>query len=330
MHVQAPRHLLAPNLHIAVCRLPRQELLLLAAAAFKELYMERGMCEPKYRSKNRSSRHCDKTYMLQTEMTERGLAYARMQLGLAGDAEEACARGSMAAAPADDEDAEGAKEGQLQPFLTGKGKPVPAGAQAARHGIDASTAAAIVRRAVASCVPRGPQRAQLEAAADALLEPLDSVAVFAHSGACLPGFKMRSAASPASWTRSYPSSFAVAQSSLLVPMQSAARRPAGAKQLVYVHTYAELAPRQLRAGADAHAQAVAAAAAQWQGPYAVVEVLADSKSVTITGLPAMNSKPPVPGIGRSDLFLLPLRGLLSQQIVVKPSDKGLLWFLRCS
>lgn len=73
-----PSNLLSPNLHVAVCRLPDQELAYGPAACFAEWWMERYMLTPKKRSKFRTVRNPEITYLKHTEMLSRALRLCRV------------------------------------------------------------------------------------------------------------------------------------------------------------------------------------------------------------------------------------------------------------
>lgn len=72
-----PSSLLSPNLHCALCRLLRQELVCGPASCALELWVERYLLNLKKRSKYKTTKDAEKTFVLHSELTGRSLAECR-------------------------------------------------------------------------------------------------------------------------------------------------------------------------------------------------------------------------------------------------------------
>ena len=82
MHVQAPASLLTPNLHIMVCRLPRQEAIRGNAAQERELWMEREMGNYRGPQVNKTTSDPEKSNLRNQQATGSALAVLRAQYDL--------------------------------------------------------------------------------------------------------------------------------------------------------------------------------------------------------------------------------------------------------
>jgi hypothetical protein len=322
--LQVPATMLSPNLHIALCRLRRQERERGGAAEDGELYLERFMRGPRSRVKANLVTNCDHTYVCHREIARRPLWAAQVEHGCL----------SRHGGLADDcDDLPGTNETGF--CLVRKGLLLTKQTRTAKLGLLPADARIIVR---AVCNRSGCQ--QFVACIPDLL---DWVQVIAHHSACTPGCILRSKAAPP-YLRTYPSSFVSLAARSLIPLQLDARQPTGGVLIAYLHQYVQLQPghpageggdeqtddpaslAEERAGKQLHTHQ-----ATWAGPYALVELLAEQTAEVMCGTRTRIANKPAANLATEALYACPLSALCKQQIVLDTKQgANILRFLDCT
>lgn len=309
---QLTRSFLSPNLHIAVCRLPRQEALRGPAARDKDFWMERFLRKPKARIQGNLVRNIDMTYALHTEVTERALVNARVNHGC----ESSYGMLTMdedAIADPDERDA----VGDMRQLLR-QGAAITRGVTTPKCGLMPDDARAVVDSVCSALAPRPVRRVLGE-----LTDILRWVAVTAHHSARAPGCLLRSVASPTNLRRKQ-SSFATVRQSALIPLDSdqrgaANQAPPRGVAVVYCHAFLHLARLGGRGAPPTEEEAGFAlfrAADSWAGDYALVEVPPAQRRSVFVGTPTRSCHSVNRAVRLADLCMVPLADIRQQLILV--------------
>ena len=291
--------MLTPNLHCAVCRLPRQEAVRGNAARETELWMERYMLVIKGRSKYKTIQHVEKSFVLNTESTARSLARLSAYHGCTFQKRR---RG-------------GVEEQAL--LLTGKG--VSLASAAGRHltGTQAEGTAVLVHAL---------QRQQLGRVGDGApdsdggsVEGGSGVRLQVHLNASLCGVKIASAGTSARQgsCRAFPSSFVRAEArstiSLAVSggaLASAARsRPPSLQGHVYAYVQWFLQATLPVTNASVAGRGVPQ---EVVCNYAVVQCLQGPVQHDFAGTPTVLATEPVTRLPLGQCWLVPLHAIVAQ------------------
>lgn len=317
--LQVPRGMVKPNLHIAKCRLPRQERQRGPAARHVELWMERGMRVPKMRCKNKTVSKCEITYLCHSQMSLRGLQQAMVVEGmLSGENLDQYGQPRITV-----------RSDTSQPLLLGAAMVVTSLSRTAKRGVTAALARRII---TAACVHSRGTPAALAAAVLGAQDVLAAVLVTAHGSTQLPGYQLRSAAA-SDFVRTFDSSFVSVHPRKLVPLRQLDQRLTGPAEVVYVHTLVQLEPHAVGGSDDGLVAAMAPHAALWKGPYAVVERLGECKRIVFVSTPLHSADAPHLRLAHDSLSLYIVRAhdLLEQQMVLRQrADSNRLHFLQCA
>jgi hypothetical protein len=267
--MQVPESMLSPNLHIATCRLPEQEALRGNAANDIELWFERWMLIIKKRSKYRTIGHVEKSYILNTELTERALL-------------KHCMYHKCALIKADPGDAQSV----VSTFLCGNGEHISSRSRVMKCGLDKDAAetvvSALLRASPVDSVTIG--NAQMD---EACLKLLDTAVVTVHKSAEVLGIRFHSrAATPRGVrSRSLACSFMRVFARYLIPVGESLRRlPMMPEQqrgmcICYVHSFV-----RIRCHGYQHDQLDRT---EWDGDYALVEALGNPKLFILASMKSL-------------------------------------------
>lgn len=309
--------MLSPNLHVARCRLHRQEEERGGSSGDGEMWQEGFMRGPKQRVEAGLVQKCDVTYVRHHEAASRALRFAQVEHG--------CVSGYAGFCADTDEPADHA---QSKMQLVRAGQRITALARTPKCGLVPEQA-----RAIVSAVRR-----KLCTREHMVQEQLAWVLVTAHHSARIPGSILRSKAAPPHM-RTWASSFVTVKKRSLLSLGE--QLSAGTTVVAYIHAYVNLQPmpRADAAPADdedeaadaAEGQAFLAQAERWAGPFAVLEVLQNQGSKQMVGQTVLTANTPDSGVTFSSLWVAPLQVLCMQQVVLAERDGAVeLHFLDCS
>jgi hypothetical protein len=318
--VQVPDHMLKPNILVAVTRLRGQEAERGPSARDGDLFMERFMAKPKRKVQQGIVRNVEQTYISAMEMTDRALRRAIVHQGCAS------AHGLLE----EDPDAHLPSHRLLH-----RGKPVTVQARTAKHGLMPKHAETSMN---AVLVHHGLERVR---------RVFDWVFFATFHSARTPGCLYESSCSKGA--RAWASSFTLINSECLIPLFPEHNPLHGDMLVCYIRCFFELRPRELGTqncsvavaddqvlgalnASDARmGRRVLSNSSQWQGLYALVQVLQDQTVLRYccdetmqSGMPDTSS---VPGES-SDLWVVLLHSLESGCIVLMPNNTHIVPKLR--
>lgn len=336
--LQVPSTLLSPNLHCAVCRLPRQELKRGNAALENELFMERFFGPFKLRARDSLAQFLELSYMRNTLATERALLRCR--------AVDGCV------SLFDRGDSLGLDSG---PSARGSGRIVTSRTDASVHGVSCDMAYDICR--VLLLLTFNTCRLLHGEAPWS-----DNIRVTVHTGAEVSGlrFDSRKSASRSGRRRTYQTSFTRVTARELVsiqvwdehtlhgypgmrprPRDSAIDGVIGGSVVVQVECYlsvqvtgdghARVDHDRGRGGYNVHgASTVRATWGMESGVIAVVQVMEDARASVFAGTTTIVSSEPLINPTPPDLFLVPVAEFQCQLLVLKADgDVQVLRFVEC-
>lgn len=342
--VQIPDSLLSPNLHCAVCRLPRQEKSRGNAARELELWMERWMLIIKARSKYKTIQHVEKSFIKNTEATERSLLRNRVVHGCK---------------PLHTPPVLGIDD-SLSVHVRGAGKRVTPRLQSPIHGLTREGAVQLARTALAVS-------SKSSDTTDVAL--LDEVQIKIHKSAMVHGFKFDSRhamlAHRAVNSRSYQNSFVrvlaadlvpligLFQGSTMHPPTNTLPHPIRGSVYAQIEFYFDANVPPLPSTAETNPVRALSHGAQLLpvddnrhpsrgvhmhtavepgslGMYAVVQPLRDAVAQTFAGTPTVVTCEPLTDVPLSGLYCVPISCFKAQVLVLKSRhERGQLRFLEC-
>lgn len=334
--MQVPSKLLSPNLHCAVCRLPRQERRRGNAAKENELFMERFLNPFKARAVYRLVRYIEKSFVRNIEATERCLLQNRARHGCVSLYQQTAGLGDHP---------------RCDP--RGAGKRITERTATSVRGLSRDSAASLLRVIMATM---GYQTVGIEAVS------LNHAVMKVHTGATVNGLKFDSRQTPnrTGNSRSYQNSFCRVDARALASTQlgpdglvqtyprQRIRKPdtdSIIRGSVYVHVecYVHLSIPVSDAGpVQAPVQSAQLGRAdpdQRDAPervddvvFAVVQVLRNAKSVVFSGIQTVLTQEPAP-VGTlhfEDMYLVPLAAFQAQLLMLTAAgDVQVLRFIEC-